>query len=205
MTLKTWYLPHHAVLSPNKPGKIRVVFDAASKYDRVCLNNKLFTGPDLLNNLVGILMRFRSGKIGIMADVEQMFHQVGVCEDDSDSLRFLWRDLDDTRLPDEYQVTVHVFSAVNSPCCANYALQRTAIDQSETFSKNAVHAVLHNFYMDDLLSSKPNSDGATNLAKQPIELLATRGFRLTKWTSNSREFLAAIPSSVVACNTVDLD
>ena len=31
--------------------------------------------------------------------------------------------------------------------------------------------------MDDLLSSKPNSDGATNLSKQLIELLATGGFR----------------------------
>ena len=205
MTSKTWYLPHHAVLNPNKPGKVRVVFDAASKYDRVCLNDKLLAGPDLLNNLVGILMRFRSRKIGIMVDVEQMFHQVGVCEEDRDSLRFLWRDLDETRLPDEYQMTVHVFGAVDSPCCANYALQRTALDQSEKFSKDAVHAVLRNFYMDDLLSSKPNSDGATNLAKQLIELLATGGFRLTKWMSNSREVLAAIPSSEVACDTVDLD
>ena len=205
MTSKTRYLPHHAVLNPNKPGKVRVVFDAVSKYDRVCLNDKLPTGPDLLNNLVGILMRFRSGKIGIMADVEQMFHQGGVCEEDRDSLRFLWRDLDETRLPDEYQMTVHVFGAVDSPCCANYALQRTALDQSEKFSKDPVHAVLRNFYMDDLLSSKPNSDGATNLAKQLIELLATGGFRLTKWMSNSREILAAIPSSEVAFNTVDLD
>ena len=59
--------------------------------------------------------------------------------------------------------------------------------------------------MDDLLFSKPNSDDATNLAKQLIELLATGGFRLTKWMLNSREVLTAIPSSEVACNTVDLD
>lgn len=161
-TSRTWYLPHHAVLNPNKPWKVRVVFDAASKYDKVSLNDNLLTGPDLLNNLVGILLRFRSGKIGIMADVEQMFHQVGVCEEDRDSLHFLWRDLDETRPPDEYQMAVHVFGAVDSPCCANYALQRTAVDQSENFSEEAVHAVLHNFYIDDLLCSKPNSDGAAD-------------------------------------------
>ena len=85
ITSKTWYLPHHAVLNPKKPGKVRVVFDAASKFDGVSLNDKLLTGPDLLNNVLGILMRFRTGKIGVMAAIEQMFHQVGVCEEDRDS------------------------------------------------------------------------------------------------------------------------
>ena len=88
-TPKTWYLPHHAVLNPNKPGKVRVVFDAASEFGGFSLNDNLLSGPDLLNNLVGILMRFRTGKIGIMADIEQMFHQVRVCEADRDSLPFL--------------------------------------------------------------------------------------------------------------------
>ena len=204
-TPKTWYLPHHAVLNPKKPGKVRVVFDAASKFDGVSLNDNLLTGPELLNNLVGILLRFRSGKIGVMADVQQMFHQVRVCEEDRDSLRFLWRDLDETRKPDEYQMTVHVFGAVDSPCCANYALQRTAHDQEGKFSEDAIHAVKRNFYMDDLLTSKPNSDEATHLATQLIGILATGGFRLTRWMSNSRDILAAIASSEVACNTVDLD
>ena len=97
-------------------------------------------------------------------------------------------------------MTVHVFGVVDSPCCANDALQRTALDQSENFSEEAVHAVLRNVYMDDVLSSKPDSKGP----KQLINLLATEGFRLTKWMSNIRKVLAAIPSSEVAWDIVDL-
>ncbi|KAK3724598.1 hypothetical protein QZH41_001749 [Actinostola sp. cb2023] len=40
-----------------------------------CQPQQAWKTAHLLNNLVGILMRFRSGKIGIMADVEKMFHQ----------------------------------------------------------------------------------------------------------------------------------
>lgn len=205
ITPETWYLPHHAVVNPNKPGKVRVVFDAASKFDGVSLNNKLLTGPGLLNSLVGVLMRFRTGRIGVMADIEQMFHQVRVCEENRDSLRFLWRDLDETKRPSEYKMTVHVFGAVDSPCCANYALQRTARDQQGKLSEDSINAVRRNFYMDDLLASKQNCDEATGLAKDLIGILATGWFRPTKWMSNSREVLTSIPSSEVASDIIHLD
>jgi len=140
-----------------------------------------------------------------MADIEQMFHQVRVCEKNRDSLRFLWRDLDETKRPNEYKMTVHVFGAVDSPCCVNYALQRAAVDQQGKFSEDAINAVRCNFYMDELLASKQSSHEATGLAKDLIGILATGGFRLTKWMSNSREVLAAIPSSEVACDIIHLD
>lgn len=87
-TSKIWYLPHHAVANPNKRGKVRVVFDAAYKFDGFSLSAKLLADPDLLNILVGILMRFRTGKIGVMTDIEQGRG----CEEDRDALHFLWRD-----------------------------------------------------------------------------------------------------------------
>ena len=54
----TWYLPIHPVTNPNKPGKIRVVNDAAAEYQGMSLNKQLMTGPDLVNSLVGVLVRF---------------------------------------------------------------------------------------------------------------------------------------------------
>ena len=32
-SLSTWYLPHHAVLNPNKPRKVHIVFDATAKFE----------------------------------------------------------------------------------------------------------------------------------------------------------------------------
>ena len=89
---KTWYLPHHPVFHPQKPGKVRAVFNAAAKYKGKSLNKELFTDPDLLKSLVGVLLRFQNHKIALVEDVEAMFYQVRVKPSDIDALRFLWAD-----------------------------------------------------------------------------------------------------------------
>ena len=64
----TWYLPHHPVTNPHKPGKLRIVFDAAAEYEGTSLNKNLVQGPDTTNSLIGVLLRFRQGSIGLVAD-----------------------------------------------------------------------------------------------------------------------------------------
>ena len=69
---RRWFLPHHAVTNPNKPGKVRIVLDAAAKYKGTSLNDKLLTGPDLLQGLPGVLLRFREEPVALTADIEKM-------------------------------------------------------------------------------------------------------------------------------------
>ena len=88
----TWYLPHFPVTNQSKPGKVRIVFDAAAEYNGTSLNKNLLQGPESTNCLIGVLLRFRQENTAIVADIESMFHQVRVREEDRDSLRFLWWD-----------------------------------------------------------------------------------------------------------------
>ena len=53
-----WYFPHHPVTNPTKPGKMRIVFDAVPDFGEKSLSKNLISGPDLTNNLVGVLLRF---------------------------------------------------------------------------------------------------------------------------------------------------
>ena len=86
---KEWYLPHHPVINPNKPGKVRGVLNGAAKFHGTSLNKFLLTVPDLLQNLIHVLLRFRQHQFAVSADIEGMFLQVGVPDRDQPPLRVL--------------------------------------------------------------------------------------------------------------------
>ena len=88
---RSWYMPHYHVENINKPGKIRRVANAASKFRGHSLNSNFFTGPDLLNNLLGVLMRFREHPVAVLADIVGMFMQITIHQIDQSAHRFLWK------------------------------------------------------------------------------------------------------------------
>ena len=181
-----WYLPHHAVSHPRKANKVRVVFDCAARYNGTSLNEQLLTGPDLLNNLFGVLTRFRKGKVTLVADIESMYHQVLVDPQDRKYLKFLWWPSGNTNLPPaRYRMKVHVFGAASSPACATYALQQTAKDNDLLSSQDVIDTVLENFYMDDCLKSVDSVEEAIRMSDELAQLLKKGGFNLTKWLSNN--------------------
>eukprot|EP00057_Strongylocentrotus_purpuratus_P011332 XP_011665806.1 PREDICTED: uncharacterized protein LOC105439021 [Strongylocentrotus purpuratus] len=138
-----WYLPHHPVFHPQKPGKVRIVFDCASAWKGLSLNDVVNQGPDLTNKLIGVLLRFRTAPVALMADIEAMFHQVRVPAPDRDVLRFLWWPTGDLKEePCVYRMCVHLFGGTWSPSCCSYALRRTDGD-TVTINNQAGHKVLN--------------------------------------------------------------
>ena len=62
----------------------------------------MLPGPDLTNQIVGVLLRFRQEPITVTGDIEAMFHQVKIPEKQRNYLRFLWwkdTDLDKDVIP----------------------------------------------------------------------------------------------------------
>ena len=194
---KTWYLPHHGVRHKQK-GKLRVVFNCSSKYSGVCLNDMLLQGPDLVNNLVGVLLRFREGKIALSADIEKMFYCVKIPTSDSNFLRFYWyKDDDIYSQPVAYRLRVHVFGAKSSPSCANYALQNCIANIDNEALKTKVKS---SFYVDDFLLSIDTEENALNVLKSSTNCLAKCGFNLTEVCSNSKKLLKALPVEKLSKN-----
>lgn len=201
-----WYLPIFGVYHPQKPGKIRVVFDSSAEYKGTSLNNMLLSGPNLNNSLVGVLLRFRTEQIAVTADVEQMFYGFKVREDHRHFLRFLWyKDNDPDKEVIDYWMTVHVFGNSPSPAVATYGMRKAAEHGEAEHGTAAKHFVFRNFYVDDGLASVAKEVEAINLMQKTKALLAESNLRLHKIASNSLKVMEAFPVEERASNFKDLD
>ncbi|KAK3879621.1 hypothetical protein Pcinc_015822 [Petrolisthes cinctipes] len=88
------YIPHHEVLRPeSKSTPIRIVFNSSASYMGHVLNDYYAKGPDVLNDLFGILLRFREKPVAIVGDISKMYNSVLISELDQMTHRFLWRNM----------------------------------------------------------------------------------------------------------------
>ena len=151
-------------------------------------------------------IRFRQERIGLVSDIESMFHQVLVEPRDCDALRFFWwPNANLSGEMKEYRMVRHLFGATFSPSVANFCLRKTTDDHQDEFDSSVLDTIKRNMYVDDMMKSVENSCEAITLVEQSRELLAKGGFRLTKWYSNDRKVLASIPENERAKSVVDLD
>ncbi|XP_053699089.1 uncharacterized protein LOC128746063 [Sabethes cyaneus] len=191
---RVWYLPIFPVVIPNKPKKMRLVWDAAANVSGVSLNSFLLTGPDQLTSLVSVLQRFREFRIAITGDIREMFLQILMNRLDRQCLRFLWRNGEQDRSPDVYVTKVMTFGATCSPSCAQYVKNYNAQRFQEQFPR-AVEAIVNEQYVDDMLSSVETEEEAIQLAKDVRHVHAEAGFEIRNWLLNSNRVLQQLEAN----------
>ncbi|XP_065094703.1 uncharacterized protein LOC135715317, partial [Ochlerotatus camptorhynchus] len=187
---RTWYLPLGVILNPNKPGKIRIVWDAAAKVEGVSLNSMLLTGPDLLTPLLSVLYRFRQREVAISGDIREMFMQMLMRSRDRQSLRFVFRNEPGEQV-EVYVMDVAIFGATCSPCSAQYVKNLNAEEWKMQYPRAAV-AIQENHYVDDYLDSVDTEEEAVQLIKEVKAVHAKAGFDIRKWLSNSKDVVQQI-------------
>ena len=168
-----WYLPHHPVINPHKLKKVRRVYNAAAKYQGMALNDKLLSGPDLLQSLIGNIFCFREHQIARSADIKAVFLQVAVPSDDSWCLQFIWQENPEQRV-EVYEYTRHVFGAKSSPTLHQVA--KDNVKDNEILVKEFQRKI----YMTDFLKSVRTPQEAVKIYQNVRKMLSKSGFNLTK-------------------------
>ncbi|XP_065182304.1 uncharacterized protein LOC135813015 [Sycon ciliatum] len=189
-----WFLPHFPVVRNDKETtKVRIVFDAAAKWDGRSINDEMFSGPALQTDIVKVLIRFCAEPVALVADISEMFLQVALREEDRKYHRFLWR-FDDNQ-PRVYEFQRVVFGIKASPYLAGKAVQEVLRRFGPQYSAAITDALERSRYVDDLLTSRPSVADAVESRVQFQDILSRGGFHLRKWLSTSAEVLQSIPAA----------
>ncbi|XP_062702274.1 uncharacterized protein LOC115258215 [Aedes albopictus] len=186
---RVWYLPIFPVVNPNKPGKVRIIWDCAACSFGISLNSALLKGPDQLCSLLTILLQFREKRVGLTGDIREMFHQVRIHDEDQQCQRFLWRNEKGETLI--YVMQVMTFGACCSPSCAQYVKNSNAERYAAKFPK-AVEVIQKKHYVDDMLTSLESEEEAVRIAKEVKFIHQKGGFEIRNWISNSPTVLRAL-------------
>ena len=177
------YLPHFPQYKASS-GKLRVVYDAKSRPCKgaLSLNECLDKGPDLMNALIRILLRFRKGKYAAKADIEKAFLQVGICPKDRDLLRIVWIVDGEVLI---YRFTRLPFGLNCSPFLLAAVMHRTLFGSD--MDEETRDQIISSFYVDDSVYSEKTLDLLMHKKSTSTEAFKQAGMPLREWNSNDPE------------------
>jgi hypothetical protein len=190
-----YYMPHHAIIKDaSTTTKLRVVFDASAKSrNGVSLNDVLMVGPTIQDKLFSHLIRFRTYKYVITADIEKMYLQVLLHDSDRRYQRILWRRDGNV---ETYQINKLAFGVSSSPFLAIRVLQRLADDEAHAYP-TAAQVIKSHLYVDDLLSGANSIEEARKIRDEVIALLSRGGFSIRQWAANDKRIIDDLATSVL--------
>ena len=144
-----------------------------------------------------------------MADITKCFFQISLPEHQQDLFRILWYKDDDISKGElqPYKFTRHVWGIVRSPYIACVAICKTAEENPTNASSYTTDTIRNCTYMNDLLFSTDTLDKARLVASESVRLLASRGFKLVKWTACQKAVpvIAEMEEAVLAPSIRTLD
>ncbi|VDI74045.1 Hypothetical predicted protein [Mytilus galloprovincialis] len=183
------YIPHHAVKKDSSTTPIRIVYDCSCHESphKASLNDCLMSVPPMLNDLTGILARFRLHKHAVTTDIEKAFLNVELDKEDRDVTRFFW--LSDPSDPDSPLITYRFRVVLFGTTCSPYILNATLMKHFKLNSCKTAEILKNDLYVDNVLSSFWDEKEMLKFYRESRDLLARGGFNLRSWTSNSTELL----------------
>lgn len=200
------YLPIQAIIkaSPDYPNgkKTRIVKDASARStDKASLNDVLHQGPNLVPNILKVLLHFRRFRYTITSDIQKAYLQARINAPHRTFLRFMWP-LGISKNPNakwrEFQNTSLDFGLVCSPWIhcqlIRHHLEREAVDDPD--KAPLINEIIDTYYIDDLFSGANARVEAKRKIQQLFEIFQAAKYPLRKWNTNSKELANHIKSVV---------
>ena len=189
------YVTHHEVFKEGSTSTpVRLVINSSLQYKGRSLNDILMKGPNTLNDLFGVQMRFRCYPIPLVCDIAKMYHSIKTTEMERHLRRVLWRDLDQNKPVETYGIETCMYGDRPAASIATVAIQKTARIY-EDVNKKAAEKIIEDSYVDDMATGDEDVQ-STEILKDGIQsILAKGGFRVKGFVTSgdvSKETLSLL-------------
>ena len=175
------YVDHREVFKEGSTTPVRIVINSSFHVGReFSLNDILMKGPNVLTNLLEILIRWRLHPVGFVADIAKMYHNVKTGKLEANLRRLLWRNYEQDRSPDVYCFEVVTFGDRPAGCIVVSALKATA-DMFSSISEKGAQVLKQDSYMDDIASGDHTLKDSKELASKIEEIALQGGFKFKKF------------------------
>ncbi|KAL4005116.1 hypothetical protein ACER0C_004829 [Sarotherodon galilaeus] len=173
-----WYISHLIVPNPHSVSTpVRLVWNSSQKYRGLSLNDILIKGPDVLNPIRAVLLRFRAGVYAALGDIHKMYNSVWLEDREVHLHRFLWQD---------YAITRVNIGDKPAGCIAQVAMRETANLPSFSHFKEEKRVLEEDAYVDDILTSHNDLDHLRRLTANIEHILRVGGFYMKPWVYSSQ-------------------
>ncbi|XP_072375734.1 uncharacterized protein [Diabrotica undecimpunctata] len=201
---EVYFMAHHPVIREDKKTtKLRIVFDGSMKSkSKKCLNDFLYNGAVVQNELFDILILFRIYKYIISTDIKQMFRMILIHPEDRRYLNILWRE------PHSELKCIQLQTITYGLRSSSFLATRCLVELANTEGQNfplAAKALINNTYVDDILAGSDTIEEAKKLKNELISLLQLRSFSLHKWCSNDPRIISDIPKENQHFDEIDIN
>ena len=176
-----YYISHLAVQNPKSTSTpVRIVFNSSQTFRGTSLNACLAKGPEsYLNDLLGILLRWREERVALVADIKKMYNSIFINEIEQRTHRFLWRGLEQ-RDPDVYIILRVNMGDRPAAAISSEAIYKTA-DLFHKEYPRVAELLKGSTYVDDIVDSFPSHSSAMETAKGTNTVLQNAGFKVKCW------------------------
>ncbi|UYV81584.1 hypothetical protein LAZ67_20001600 [Cordylochernes scorpioides] len=183
-----YYLPHRPVYKmESKTTPIRPVFDASCLgHNGLSLNQCLEKGPNLLERIPEMMVRFRENKFGVTADIRKAFQMVAIEESERNYLRFLWWEKESDRELIAYRHKRLVFGLNCSPFVLNAVIEYHLQSIRGPLVQWA-KILAQSFYMDNCITSLETKQEVQEFQKAAIEIMDRAKMDLREWEYSLEE------------------
>ena len=192
------FVSHRPVYRESVSTPCRIVVNCSLKnsVDKCSFNDRMYTGPNLLQQCPDLLLRASMYDDILVGDISKMFHMIKIKKEQRDYSRIVWRFCDRSVEPKELRFPCVAFGLKPGPFIAGCTLNHHAERHKEEFP--AVYkTVLRDTYMDDVMREVKNVEHGLKGFYDVNQMLAKGGFNATKFFSSNRKLMGKLPQDLV--------